>query len=214
MTDDGCDGQITERMIVGIRLQVEIENTCGAVSFHFDFGRLLGGVGATIESFLRLIPCGDFGAVDGNDFVAGLEACVGSGGIRRHVGDDGGLVEVSGVRLAGNHVVAGEKQDREDQIHGGSGERDDGTLPALLGHEFVGSARGLGIARINFGDVLSRHADVAAERQRADAPIGVAALDTEKARTETDGEDIDADAEETCSDEMAPFMDKDNDAQG
>jgi len=69
------------------------------------------------------------------------------------------------------------------------------ALPAGLGHEFVGSAGGELFAGIDFGDVLSGHADVAAERDGADSPVGGTPFEAEEAGAEADGEDVDANAE-------------------
>src|SRR5208337_4460211 len=99
------------------------------------------------------------------------------------------------------------------QVDERAGERDEGALPAGLGHEFVGSAGGLGVAGIDFGDVLAGHADVAAERDGADTPVGLAPLEAEEARAEADGEDVDADAEETSDDEVSPLVNEDENAE-
>ena len=55
---------------------------------------------------------------------------------------------------------------------------------------------------------LARHLDVAAERNRADAVLGVAALERQQLRTEAEREREDADADPPGHQEMAELVDE------
>ena len=181
-----------------------------AVVFDLDFERGAGS-GADDEG-LHLFPSGVFQVVDGDDVIAGPER-VGCGLLRGRSGDDDGLIEKGSVRNARDEIVGAEKKNRKDKIDGGPGDGDERALPAGLGHKFIGSACGNLVVGVDIGDVLAGHADVAAERDGADAPVGGAPLETEEARAEADGEDVDANAEETGDDEVSPFVDEDDDAE-
>ncbi len=89
----------------------------------------------------------------------------------------------------------------------GPGQRDQHPLPARLGEKFIGIALAL------FERIVARHLHVAAQRQRADAVVGVAALHAPQARAETDGKNLHAHAKGFGDDEMSPLMDQDHDAQ-
>jgi len=186
------------------------DGASGTVVFDLDADRGAGSEAG--EERLRLFPGGIFQTVHGEDVVAGLES-VGCGLLRGRSGYDDGFVEKGGVGNASDQIVGAEEKDGKEEIDGGPGDGDQGTLPAGLGHEFIGSAGGNLVAGIDFCDVLSGHADVAAERDGADAPVGDAPLEAEEARAEADREDVNADAEEAGDDEVSPFVDEDDDAE-
>ena len=70
-----------------------------------------------------------------------------------------------------------------------------------------------GSPRALFGGIVARHANVAAQRQRADAVIGGPAAHAPEARTEADREDVHAHAKQPRHDEVAPLVDQDHQAQ-
>ena len=94
---------------------------------------------------------------------------------------------------------------RENSCRSGDGDKD--ALPAGLREVFVVRPGAF------FHDVVARHADVAAERERAQPVVGVAALYTEQPRAETEGENIHADAAELRGDEVAPLVHENHDAE-
>ena len=129
--------------------------------------------------------------------------------------DHQGLIEIGRVRISGDGEVKAEKKDGEEQVDSGSGEGDERALIACFGEKFIGSAGGFGVGGgIDIGDVLSCHADVAAERNGGEAPVCVAALDAEKTRAKADREDIDADFADARGDVVSPFMDEDDETEG
>src|SRR6267143_3364376 len=123
------------------------------------------------------------------------------------------MVVVLRIGIALDQEIAGEKHEWKNEIDRGAGDGDQRALPAGLGHEFVGSAGGELFAGIDFGDVLSGHADVAAERDGADSPVGGTPLEAEEAGAEADGEDVDANAEVAGDDEMSPLVNEDENTE-
>ncbi len=93
------------------------------------------------------------------------------------------------------------------EICGGTGEGDQHALPSRLGEELVGVALPL------FGGIVTGHADIAAQRQDAQAIVGGPAAPTGDPGTEADGENLDAHAKGAGNNEMAPFMNQDHHAQ-
>jgi transketolase len=84
---------------------------------------------------------------------------------------------------------------------------DEKPLPPRLGHELVGVARHL------VAGILSRHLDVSAQGEGAQPVVGLTVTHPEQARTESDRERLDPDLEELGHEEMAGFVDDDDDAQ-
>ena len=83
----------------------------------------------------------------------------------------------------------------------------------VFAHQFVGSAGGSHIVRIDFREILPSHADIAAKRQCADTPIGGAALPAKQARPEPDREYVDAHTAQARNDEVSPLVHQNDDAQ-
>ena len=210
-TDAGRNWVVAERTRSGIVFEREIHGAGDTIVFHLDVER---GTRSEMRSEgLHLFPSGIFQVVDGKDVIAILKRIGGGGLLRWRRGDDDGLVEKRSVGNAGDQIIGAKKNYGKDEIDGGAGEGDEGALPAGLGHEFIGGAGGLLVTGIDFGEVLTGHADVAAERDSAEAPIGLAPLEAEEARTEADGEDVDANAKEAGDDEMSPLVNEDDDAE-
>ena len=160
-----------------------------------------------------MFPSGILSAVNGNDGVARLEAR-GIGGLRNwKSGNDDGLGKRVIAGETHGDVIDAEEQEWENEIDGGTGKRDQGALPTGFGEKLIRSAGRLSVAGVDIGNVLSGHADVAAERKGAKAPVGSATFDAKEARTEADGEDVDANAEEASDYEVSPFMNEDDDAE-
>ena len=80
-----------------------------------------------------------------------------------------------------HHVNAGKQANREQDIHRGTGDGDQKPVPPRVRHEFCR------IAAAFIHRVLAAHLDVAAERQRVDAIVGLAFSETEQALAEADG---------------------------
>ena len=209
--NDRRNGSVAEGAGVGIVVDGKLDLTSGAV---VGDDQLEHATGSSLHSDgLSDFPSGILRAVDGNELVADLE----TGWIvelrRRKTGDDDGLGEKTVGRQTNGEVVAAEEQDWKNEIDGGAGERDEGALPTGLGEELIGSTGGFLIAGVDIGDVLASHANVAAEREGADAPVGGAALDAEKTRAEADGEHVHANAKEAGDNEVAPFVDENDDPE-
>src|SRR5439155_19717800 len=92
-------------------------------------------------------------------------------------------------------------------IHGWAGRRDEKALPFRFREELA-RITGDRVARI-----LAGHLDVAAERQRADSIVCVAAAETNQPGPETYRERFNFDFEELGDSEMAEFMNNDDDAK-
>src|SRR5215469_12162335 len=85
-----------------------------------------------------------------------------------------------------NHEHARHDTNRQQDIHGGSSDGDQKTLPPRMRHK---------LARISGASVhrvLARHLDVAAKRKSADAVIGIAATESKQALAEAERKDLDA----------------------
>ncbi len=70
-----------------------------------------------------------------------------------------------------------------------------------------------GIARPRFHGILAGHLHVAAQRQKADAVIGIAALEPEQPFAKAEAEDFHPDLEQLGYGIMAELMDKYQNAQ-
>ncbi len=89
----------------------------------------------------------------------------------------------------------------------GPGNGNHETMPARMGHEFRG------IPGTLIHGIFTAHLDVSAERDGADAVIGVAAAEAQQALTESDGEHLDAHAKQLGCRIMAPFVNQDHESQ-
>src|SRR5271157_6459869 len=102
--------------------------------------------------------------------------------------NDNWLVEIGGVWFTRDDEVDAQEKHRKYEVHRRSGKGDERTLPALFGHKFIGRTGGFRVAGVDIGDVLPGHADVAAEWESTDAPVGGTALEAEQTGAEADGE--------------------------
>src|ERR1700692_3434206 len=103
-----------------------------------------------------------------------------------------------------------QREYRENQIYGRPGERNKGTLPTRLAHQFIGRSGGRVFASVHVGHILTGHAHVAAKWEGTNAPIRVAAFPSKEARTKADGENVHANFEEPGHNEMAPLVNHDH----
>src|SRR5215471_17247550 len=105
------------------------------------------------------------------------------------------------------HVHAGEDNHRQQNVHGWAGNGDQKTLPARMAHEFARIAGAL------FHGILASHFYVAAERQQADAIVGLAATEADQALTKAQAESLNPDFEQFGHGIMAKLMNKHQDSQ-
>ncbi len=135
-----------------------------------------------------------------------MDAGGGRGGVGWDVVGLGRAADVL-LYLVVEHVDAGHEGDGEDEVGEGASEGDEDALPARMGVELAGVACG------GFAGVVAGHLDVAAEREKGDSVVGVAALEPEEALAEADGEDLDADTAELGDGEVAELVDENHDAK-
>ncbi len=145
-------------------------------------------------------------AIDASDAVTGFDARLGGRRVLQHPADDGGLVEINRM-LVMHHVNAGKQSDGQQNVHRRAGDGDDEALPARMRHEFVRRSA----ARLQ--RILARHLHVAAERQRADAVVGIAAAEADQALAEADGEDVNPDATQFGGGIVAKLVHQNHDAE-
>src|ERR1700753_3666547 len=105
-----------------------------------------------------------------------------------------------------HHVQASHQQKGENEISKWSGQTDQNALPTRVRREIsrveVAAWQKLGgslahqrhTIRYALASPLTRHLDVAADGQQADAVVGVAALESDETLTKADGEDFDPNA--------------------
>ena len=123
-----------------------------------------------------------------------------------HPSNDRRLLEENRVFVV-HHEHDGKESDSQENVHRRPGDGNHEALPARMRHEFVGRAAA------RFQRVLARHLDVAAERQGADAVVGVAAAKTSQTFTEADGENIDPNAKPFGGGKVAELVHQDHDAE-
>ena len=154
-----------------------------------------------IESVLQAQP-GEAVTVDGEDPVAGLERLLGRG-VRPNRAHR--LVRF----LRREEVDAEEDQEGEDDVHGGAGADHDDPLPdrlAVVGT--VGDLRRNLLLRIHAGDF-----HVAAERDRFDPVLGLAALERPDRRAEEEEEALDPHPGRLGGDVVAGLVEHDQQAE-
>src|SRR2546430_2831298 len=165
------------------------------------------------EGFLGLLPRRISDAIDGKEFVSHLQRARLSYFVCRQRHDLHGQIIEGRVRQPHGDKQCREQQYGKNQIDGWTGKGNQRSLPAWLAHQLVGSASGSYVVGINFGQILSGHAHVAAKRQRAHAVVRCSAFPSKQPRSEADGEDIHPHAQEARHDEVAPLVDHDHQAQ-
>ena len=106
-----------------------------------------------------------------------------------------------------HHVDRGEQNDRQQDVHGRSGDGDQEAVPAGVIHELPGIVGAL------IHGILAAHLDVAAEWDGVDAIVGLAAAESDQPSAEADGELLDAHPEPLSHGEVAKLVDQDHEAQ-
>ncbi len=163
-------------------------------------------VGADHDPGLHLLPCGIGDAVDLNDAIARLQVGLGSGGVGSNPINHGRLVHKNRVFVV-HHVNAGEQKDSQHNIHGGTGDGDEKTMPARVREKFRRIAGAL------IHGILAAHLDVAAQGNRADPIVGVSLAEAEQALAKADGENLDPDPQPFGNGIMAKFMNQDHESE-
>ena len=186
-----------------------------------------------------LVPGGVELVVKADDGVARGDADGGGGSAEGDVVDDGGALEIL-VDLMVEVGDEGEEDEGEDEVGEGTGEGDEGALPAGMGVELaggfgtagdVGGGEGVGV-NVDAEDVeglfcglgvvgltggvagfVAGHFDVAAEREEGDAVVRTAGAPSDDARAHADGEGFDGDTAELGDGEVAELVDEDHDAE-
>src|SRR6266436_2460515 len=204
----------------------------GASAFHFH--RKLAVRRDFAQNLLGLLPSRILLAIQSDNRVAGVQASRCRGRVRRHAHNLQRFVLIRGIRNSNRHEIYGQQQNRENQVHERAGKRNDRALPPRLAHQLVWRAfhqrlqlrircvrllvfsfsryrsamRGIDVRRI-----LSRHAHVAAQRQRAYAIIRRSPLPPKQPRPESDGEYVHAHAENPRCDEVSPLVHQNHHSQ-
>ena len=153
-----------------------------------------------------MLPCGILDSVEANDTIANLNAGFGGGSVRQHPADDCGLVQYRRIFVV-HHVNDGQQADGEQIFMERAGDGDQEAMPARMRQELPGIAGAL------IHGILAAHFHVAAERNGADAVVGVAAAEAEQALAKSDGENLDAHAQQLGDRVMAEFMDQNHESQ-
>ena len=138
-----------------------------------------------------------------HDAITRLQASLGCGRILLDPADNRRLIQEYGVFVM-HHVDAGEQSESQQNVHGWPSHRDDEALPARMREEF----RRVPAALIH--GVLTTHFDVAAQRNSANAVIGVTLFETQQARSKADGKRFNPHAEVLGGGIVAEFVDQDH----
>src|SRR4029453_13948277 len=140
---------------------------------------------------------------DRHDPIAYLEARRGRAGPRAQIGDLGRCGRADRLVLPPDPEDHGHDEDGEDDVERGTGHEDAEAPPPRPAQELLGPAR----ARLV--GLVSRETDVAAERNRRDAVLGLAAPEPREARAKAEREDWHGDLERLGHDEMPELVDED-----
>ena len=152
----------------------------------------------------NVFPVRIFLAIETHDLVASLHTCFGSRGIRHHVAYQSTFVIYDLLEL--DHEQPCQDAHCQNDIHEGSGEGNDQSLPARFCEE---AAR---ISGAVFAGLISRHLDVAPEQQKGDSILCLASLRPEESGTKAEAEDIHLDVKSSCRPKMAELVHDDHDA--
>src|SRR5581483_9576050 len=145
-------------------------------------------------------------AVNADDAIPWLNAGLGGGSVVEHPATLRGLIQVHRM-LVVHHEDAGQKHDREQNVHGGPGNGDYKALPPGVGEKFPR------IAGARLHGVLAAHFDVAAQGDSADAVVGITLLEAGQALAEANGESFDPHSKPFGRDVVAKFVDQDHEAE-
>ena len=99
-----------------------------------------------------------------------------------------------------HHEYAGDNSNREQDVHRWTGNGDEEPLPARMRDKFTW------IPSTSIHRIFACHLDVAAERQRANPIISVAAPEPEKALSKSERKDVHANAAQLCHRVVAEFV--------
>ena len=157
---------------------------------------------------LHLVPVLDGLAVHGHDLVSGLEA-----GLRGHAPLGHAPHHRGHHGPAPDHEGEAGEDDGEHEVHAGAGEDDEEAHPDRLEVEGARGIRTPGAPALEWVLVVSHHLDVAAHGDERDAVLRLLALDSPQNGAKADGEALDAHPGESGDDEVAPFMDENEDAE-
>jgi len=123
-----------------------------------------------------------------------------------HGADDGRLILVDAL-LDTLIEHQGREQDREQDVHGRSHDQHLEPLPFALREEFVLPPDDVAVlVALDVVGILARHLDVAAERQRADAVLGVAAPEADHGGIEAELKLEHADADALGGEKVAELV--------
>ncbi len=201
-------GALPEGGLVEVGRDIEGPGNAVARDGDDDFGPGAGddapddGV-AVAEEF------GDRMAVDGLNFITGFDSGQVGGAARLDVADDGGLFRV-GDGFADAPDDAGEKQ-REAKAEKRPGKRDDDLLPGRGGRQFLFGRLRLAFDGVRVGHLRQR--DITACRYGAEDVVDAVDLPGPERLAEPDGEFIDLQAAPFGGEEMAQFVDDDEDVE-
>src|ERR1700704_5998439 len=105
------------------------------------------------------------------------------------------------------HESAGVHRPAQNDVHRASGDRHQKALPARMTHKL---AR---IAGARLHGIFAGHLHVAAQRQKADAVVGIATAEADKALAKAEAEDFNPDLEQLGYSIVTELMDKHQNAQ-
>ena len=197
-------------LVLGIFLREDVEGL-GLVAALDDDGDGVGSAGddAPDDGVAHAHEVRDGVVVNGEDFVAGLEARFVGGKVGLDVADDGGGLGIAD-RFADDPDDAGEKEG-EAEAEERAGEGDDDFLPGRGGREFL--ARGFGFALDSFHRRHLGQRDVAAGGDGAEDVLDAIDFLGPKRLAEPDGELVDFEAAPFGGEEVAELVDDDEDVK-
>ena len=186
-----------------------------ATAVH-DHGNILAG--AQLDLLVDLwLPGRVVDAAEAANDIAGLDPCVGRGRAGSHPLHDGAL-HGDGGHLVEEGVIDKHQHQGQNEVHHRSGQPDEHSLPA----GFRGEGPGISSDFVGglFGGVFARHLHKSAEREQADLVVGIAVFEAEQARSEAEGEGLDAHSEQLGHNKMTQLVqdhdqaDKDDEGGG
>ncbi len=155
---------------------------------------------------VNLFPVGIVDAIDADNVVACLEARFRRRRVLDNPSDHCRLIEHRRV-LVMHHVNRGQQEDGQKNIHRRPGDGDQKTVPARMREKLRRITRAL-IHRI-----FAAHLHIAAQRDGADAVVGLAFPEAEQALAKANGKDLDPHSQPFGHGVVAKFVDQDHEAQ-